>query len=62
MDAVQRHGTCPQGVHKFRRGHFALGPGDCWVLEQKVAVMGVEDILLRRGGWGGGGGPSSGLE
>lgn len=32
------------------------------VPEQKVAVMGVEDILLRRGGWGGGGGPSSGLE
>lgn len=39
-------GTYPPGVHKFRHSDFPLAARDPWVLEQKVAVMGVEDILL----------------
>lgn len=49
MDAVPRHRHLPP---RFWPGDFPLGAKDCWVLEQRVAVMGVEDILLPRWGRG----------
>lgn len=44
-------GTCPQDVHRFQHGDFALGTTNCRVLELKVAPLGVrKGILLSHGG------------